>query len=136
MPEISHEAGTLLLRVCFILGAVTDGLAVVPMLSPRIADLVFGGGRANKGPDYRYAMGIGAALMAGWTLLLIWGAIDPWPRRELLLLTLFPVVAGIIAATIQATRRKVVRLDRMIPLLIHLGFINVLYLSTYLLTSG
>lgn len=45
-------------------------------------------------------MGIGASLMAGWTLLLVWTACDPIERRAVLLFTAFPVLAGLSTITL------------------------------------
>jgi len=120
-----------LLRVCFLIGAITDGLAVVPMLSPNIGTMLFGGEFARLGVEYRYAMGIGAALMAGWTVLLLWGSVKPIERRDLLVITIFPVVTGIVASTIYGISQLVIEMQRAIPLLVHLGFVSVLYLYSY-----
>ena len=51
---------------------------------------------------YRYAMGIAAAMMWGWTALLIWGVQDPFDRRGILLLTVFPVITGLMLSNIFA----------------------------------
>jgi len=120
-----------LLRACFLIGAITDGLAVVPMLSPRIGTALFGGEFAQLGVEYRYAMGIGASLMVGWTVLLLWGAVKPVERRDLLIITIFPVVTGIVASTIYGISQHVIETSRTIPLLVHLGFVSVLYLYSY-----
>ena len=120
-----------LLRVCFLIGAITDGLAVVPMLSPSVGTMLFGGEFARLGVEYRYAMGIGAALMAGWTVLLVWGSFKPIERRDLLLITICPVVMGIVASTIYGISHHVLELRRTVPLLVHLGFVSVLYLYSY-----
>jgi len=133
MPISSVETVTLLARVAFLVGAVTDGLAVLPMLSRRIGVALFGGDRSRMTGEYRYAMGIGASLMAGWTVLLFWAAASPVERRDLLLLTVVPVVAGIAVATVVAARRGVIRVSRVIPLWIHLGVLSVFYLSVYVL---
>jgi hypothetical protein len=71
---VSLETATLLVKVAFLVGAITDGLAVIPMLSRRAGVVLFGGDASREGAAYRYAMGMAAALMAGWTGLLIWGA--------------------------------------------------------------
>lgn len=120
-----------LLRLCFWIGAVTDGLAVIPMLSPTVGTMLFGGDFARLGVEYRYAMGIGASLMAGWTILLLWGSVKPVERRDLLVITLVPVVAGIVISTIFGIRHQVIELGRTVPLLVHLGFVSVLYLIAY-----
>jgi hypothetical protein len=134
MPTVSIETITLLLRIAFLVGAVTDGLAVIPMLSRRIGAAVFGGDSSRADLEYRFAMGIGAALMAGWTLLLLWGAACPIARHDILLLTVFPVIAGIVLATVIAARRGLISASRTIPLWIHLGVVSLFYILVYVLS--
>jgi hypothetical protein len=134
MPTVSIDTITVLLRVAFLVGAVTDGLAVIPMLSRRIGAALFGGDSSPSNMDYRFAMGLGAALMAGWTLLLLWGAASPLARRDILLLTVFPVIAGIVLATMLAARRKLVSVSRLIPLWMHLGAVSLFSISVYVLS--
>ena len=134
MISISMDTATTMLRISFLVGAVTDGLAIIPMVFPRIGSALFGGDSSRLGAEYRYAMGIGASLMAGWTALLVWGAINPIERRDVLILTLVPVVAGIIAATVIAVRNRLVLLSRVIPLWIHLGFMSILFVVSYVLS--
>lgn len=43
-------------------------------------------GYIGTGSDYQLAMYIGAMFMAGWTVLLAWGAIKTIERRDLLLI--------------------------------------------------
>ncbi|MFA6033371.1 MAG: hypothetical protein WC889_10770 [Myxococcota bacterium] len=134
VPTVSLETATLLVKIAFLVGAITDGLAIIPMLSRRIGVAVFGGDASQDSAAYRYAMGIGAALMAGWTVLLLWGAANPIERREILLLTLFPVVTGIVLATVVAARNRVVLTSRVVPLWIHLGFVSIFYIVAYMLS--
>jgi len=134
MLSVSLDTATTLLRISFLVGAITDGLAIIPMVFPRIGSALFGGDLTRLGAEYRYAMGIGASLMAGWTALLIWGAISPIERRDVLLLTLVPVITGIIAATVAAVRNRVVLRSRVIPLWIHLGFLSILFVVSYVLS--
>lgn len=134
MISVSLDTATTMLRISFLVGAITDGLAIIPMVFPRIGSVLFGGDLTRLGAEYRYAMGIGASLMAGWTALLIWGAISPIERRDILLLTLVPVIAGIIAATVAAVRNRVVLRSRVIPLWIHLGFLSILFVVSYVLS--
>ena len=78
------------LRVSYWVGALVDAIAALRMLFPQSAE----------GVEYRYALSIGAALMMGWVFLLIWADRRPVERKGVLLLTLFPVVTGIILAEI------------------------------------
>ena len=125
----------LLIRIAFLIGAITDGLAVLPLLSPRLAASLFGGDSSRaQSPQAHYALRIAAALMAGWTILLFWGAIEPFQRRDLLWITVFPVVAGILAATYSAVRTGMVSRRRMTPLWLHLSSVSVFYLALFILT--
>jgi hypothetical protein len=53
------------LKAAFLAGAITDALALGPMLVPPLAHLLWG--FDAQGGEYRFAMGYGATLMAGWT---------------------------------------------------------------------
>ena len=134
MPSVSSETITLLLQIAFLVGAVTDGLAVIPMLFRRIGAALFGGDATRNNMENQFAWGIGAALMAGWTLLLLWGAASPIARRDILLLTVFPVIAGIVLATVIAACRGLVSVARMLPLWIHLGVVSLFYITVYILS--
>jgi hypothetical protein len=132
---ISFETITLLLRISFYVGAVTDGLAVIPMVFPSIGSALFGGNSSrSNNAEYRFAMGIGASLMAGWTLLLIWGSLEPIGRRDILILTLIPVVLGIVISTMIAVNKQVISRNRVIPLWIHLGLVSILFVVSYALS--
>ena len=135
MAPVSIETTTLLARIAFLVGAITDGLAIIPMLSRRAGAALFGGDSSRNTTEYRYAMGIGASLMAGWTLLLLWGAANPIERRDILILTVCPVIMGIVVATVIAARRGIVRVSRAIPLWIHLTLVSLFYVYVYLCSA-
>jgi hypothetical protein len=132
---ISFETITLLLRISFYVGAVTDGLAVITMVFPSIGSALFGGNSSrSNNAEYRFAMNIGAALMAGWTLLLIWGSLDPIGRRDILILTVIPVISGIVASMMVAANKQVISRHRVIPFWIHLSFLSILMVVSYALS--
>ena len=82
------------LRIAYWTGAVVDAAAVLAMLVPELNRL-FILDQATDFPmslEYRFAMAYGAALMAGWTVLLLWADRRPVERRGILLITAFPVV--------------------------------------------
>lgn len=81
----------------FIIGAVLDGLAAVVMLAPSLEALAWGFDEPMLDPGYRFAMTFGAALMVGWTALLVWAAAKPVDRRAVAPLTML-VVAGLMSA--------------------------------------
>lgn len=78
-----------ILKLMFIIGAVVDGgIAISWFLIasgweiPNILN-----GYIGTGSDYQLAMYGGAMFMAGWAVLLAWGALKPIERRGLLLIT-------------------------------------------------
>jgi undecaprenyl pyrophosphate phosphatase UppP len=123
------------MRVAFLVGAVTDGLAIIPMLSRRVGAALFGGDPTRDSPAYRFAMGIAASLMTGWTLLLLWAALEPIGRRGVLLLTVFPVITGIVAATVIAIRHNIVARARVQPPWIHLAAVSTAYLLLFVVST-
>ena len=84
------------LRISFWTGALIDALAAVQMLVPAVFAITNQLVDFHPGPEYRYAMGMGAALMLGWTVLLVWADRKPLQRRGILLITVVPVIAGIV----------------------------------------
>ena len=87
------------LRRAFAAGAVTDALALVPMLVPAMARLLWG--FEDQNGAYRFAMGYGASLMLGWTVLLVWAWQRPLERAFVAALTVI-VIYGLIATEIVA----------------------------------
>lgn len=101
-----------LLRAAFLAGAVTDAAALVPLLVPGAARLLWGfdGG----GGAYRFATGYAASLMLGWTALLAWAYRRPLERAFVAPLTLL-VVYGLVASEIAAVAAGALAASRMAP---------------------
>lgn len=78
-----------MLKFMFILGAVVDGAIAVSWFliasGLKIPNIL--NGYIGTGPGYELAMYAGAMFMAGWAVLLAWGALKPIERRGLLLIT-------------------------------------------------
>ena len=78
-----------ILKFMFIVGAVVDGAIAVSWFliasGWKIPNIL--NGYIGTGSDYQLAMYSGAMFMAGWTVLLAWGALKPIERRGLLLIT-------------------------------------------------
>jgi hypothetical protein len=89
---------TTMLRIMFTLGAVVDGTIAVTWFliasGSRIPNIL--NGYTGTGPDYELAMYVAAMFMAGWTILLAWGAIKPIERRGLLLITSVLLVLSVV----------------------------------------
>jgi hypothetical protein len=120
-----------LLKIAFWIGAITDALAAIVMIFPQLRTLIFGSDDFIITPEYRYALGLGAALMLGWTVLLIWGSFKPIERKGLLIITIFPVIAGIVVAQIYAVISGYIHLNRIVPLWVHLFIISFLFIYAF-----
>ena len=118
------------LRVSYWVGAIADALAAVAMLSPGVASAIYDRGDFDPGVDYRYAMRLGASLMLGWTLLLLWADRKPLERRGVLPLTVF-VIAGLALAGAYAVRGGFIELPEMLPTWGMQAFLILLFLYSY-----
>ena len=84
-----------LIKIAYWLGIGADALWAVGLLFPKIFGILTGQLDFNPDLQVRLIMGIGGALMTGWTFLLLWAVKQPIERRAVILLTAFPVVFGL-----------------------------------------
>ncbi len=86
------------LKTVFILGAVLDGgIALSWLLIASCIEMPsILSGYMGTGQDYQFAMYISAMFMAGWAVILGWGAFDPIKRRGLLLITAIFLLISVI----------------------------------------
>lgn len=117
-----------LLRIAFLAGALTDAGALLPMLFPPLAGLVWG--FHDVPGSYRFAMGYGASLMLGWTVLLVWAYRRPVERRFVAPLTVL-VIYGLILTEIVAVRSGALEAWRMVPTWCLQGVLLALFASAY-----
>ena len=68
--------------------------------------------------EFRFSMGFGASLMFGWTALLLWAYQEPEERKGILLLTIFPVIPGLVATQVWALAADQVSVQRGLPPLV------------------
>jgi hypothetical protein len=125
-----------LLTASYVVGAVVDAAAAIGMMFPDR----FGAARRYVAPfdpgrpEFRYGMRYGAPLMVGWTALLIWAAFAPTARRGVLLVTVVPVIAGLILHDADGVRRgELQRRPVRAVLTLQLALV-VLFLSAYVLS--
>ena len=119
------------LKIAYLVGIITDALALVPMLYPPIAELMWGFDKING--EYLFAMGFGASLMIGWTLLLIWAYRKPLERRFTSFITIL-VIIGFIATEIFAVANGNINLDKMVPTFIIQTVLIGLFSFGYVIT--
>jgi hypothetical protein len=101
---------------CWI-GAAVDAVAAAALLSPRLSARLLGV-EAEVTPALLYAMRTGAALMLGWTCLLVWASRRPVERGGVIVLTIVPVVAGLALTEVLAVREGFVPAANVAPLLV------------------
>jgi len=103
---------TSLLRLAFLAGALTDAGALLPMLFPRLGNLLWG--FRDVSGSYHFAMGYAASLMLGWTVLLLWAYRRPLERRFVAALTVV-VIYGLILTEVVAVHSGTLDAWRVVP---------------------
>ena len=125
-----QSSGLAWLRVSYWVGAIIDAAMIVPMLSPKLGAALFGIHDLHPSAAYRYAMAVAASLMAGWTALLVWADRRPVERRAGLLLTIVPVLIGLMLAGAYAVASGLVDASRMTPTwLIQLALVGLFVMA-------
>lgn len=119
-----------LLHFSYWIGIIADAISTIILLLPDISKSIFGLATTVTN-EYLYVSRIGASLMLGWTFLLFWADRKPVERRDILLLTIFPVVMGIFLSGILNVTSNFISLERMIPLFVLNIFLIILYLFSY-----
>ena len=126
------DQGITWLRLSYFTGALIDGLAAVQMLFPSIFAVSNGLANFNPPVEYRYAMGMGASLMLGWTLLLLWASQKPLERKAILLITIFPVIFGLVVNEVGAVITHFISAQSMLPIWILQAVLAGLFAFSYL----
>jgi len=96
------------LKASFITGAVADAIVGILILIPS---------RMGEA-EFRYPMGLAASLMFGWTLLLLWGYQKPVERKGVLLLTICPVITGLMATAAYQVATGAFTVGRVLPTMV------------------
>ncbi len=119
------------LRISYWAGACLDFATLVMMLFPSL--FVFMNRPNNFQADlaYRYAMGMGAPLMLGWTILLLWADRKPVERKDVIPLTLL-VIAGEITVQIWGILAGFVSIFALLPTFVMQAILIALYSFSYL----
>lgn len=125
------------LKTAFLIGIITDAFALIPMIFPPVAKLIWGFDEFDG--YYFFAMGYGASLMAGWTLVLIWAYKKPLERRFISFLTMI-IIIGLISTEMIALANGSITMNKVIPTIILqiilLGLFGFGYAVTHQQRSG
>ena len=114
---MNRQHKILLLRISFWTGALIDGFVAAQMLLPELW-VSFNGLPAASNSTLNFALYTAAALMFGWTGLLVWADRKPLERKGILLLTAFPVVFGLALNNVFAVTSGIRTLESAVPTLI------------------
>jgi hypothetical protein len=115
---------------CWI-GAITDAGAAVQMLFPQVFAFAYKPNAFQPGPEYAFAMGMGASLMIGWTALLLWAARRPIERSGVLPLTVVPVIVGLVLNEIAGVARGFVPIGPLVPVFVLQLALSALFLVSH-----
>ena len=100
------------LKLSFLVGMITDALALIPMLLPPLAK-IFWGFKDFTG-IYYFAMGYGASLMLAWTILLYWAYRKPVERRYVALFTSLILICFVVTEIV-AISNGYIQLSKVVP---------------------
>jgi hypothetical protein len=131
-PAMKSNDAVRWLRISYWAGAILDALAALSMLSPDLFAATNGLRDFHPGLEWRFAMGMGASLMLGWTALLLWADRKPLERKGVLLITVLPVVLGLAVNEIVAVRAGFLPIATTIPVWIAQAVITGLFIFSYL----
>jgi hypothetical protein len=120
------------LQLAFVAGAFTDAVAALPMLFPPLACIIWGFSFTSG--EYQFAMELGASLMVGWALLLLWAFKRPLERCFVAPLTLV-VIAGITLAEIHGLLRGVLTVSHVAPTWLLKTVLIILFSYGYWITK-
>jgi hypothetical protein len=127
---MNKQHKTLLLRISFWAGAIIDGFVAIQMLLPDFW-LSFNGLPAAPSSTLNFALYTAAALMFGWTGLLVWADRKPLQRKGILLLTAFPVVFGLALNNVLAVTSGLRAVQSAIPTLVLQCVLASLFVFSY-----
>ncbi|MFX1513233.1 MAG: hypothetical protein ACFFCQ_11660 [Promethearchaeota archaeon] len=128
-----------LLRASYWIGAILDGIYAINMGLVWLIDQYSGFDpirllRFTEGLESRYAWGFACVMVTTWTILLIWADRKPIERRDVILLTAFPLVTGLLVDTFFAIETNLVSWADILSIQLVYVFLIVLFSSSYLLT--
>ena len=122
----------LLLKFSYIIGAILDALVAIQMFSPDILTLTTGVSSFAPTSNFLYASYMSGVMMISWSVLLIWGYLKPVERKDILLITVLPVVGLMISGILSTTAGFLPWLTMIVFLAIQ-AFLVVLFTTSYLL---
>ena len=121
-----------LLIISYWIGIIADAAATVLLFSPTIANFALQPQPFEISAAYLYVSRIAGALMLGWTVLLFWAQLKPIERADILLITLFPVVALLALAAVLVAESKQISTSNLVPMFILYFIVYCTFIPSYL----
>ena len=122
-----------LLRTAYWIGAIADAINGIGMVFPRLLSPMLKLDEVPTSIEVRSALGMGAALMFGWTALLLWANQRPVERKGVLALTVFPVIIGLALTTLYGYLNGYIPLAGAVPIWIFQACLTAVFVSAYFL---
>ncbi len=119
------------LRVCYWIGAIVDGFVAIAWLFPDFWASFSNFSQHQPGIELSFAMWQGAALMFGWAILLLWADRKPVERKSIILITIVPVISGLILANILSVTSGLRTFEATIPVLLLQLILAALFITGY-----
>jgi amino acid permease len=119
------------LRTAYWVGAIADALNGIGMVFPRLLSPLLRLDAAPSSIEVRSALGMGAALMFGWTALLLWANQRPVERKGVLALTVFPVIFGLALTVLYANLNGYIPFAGAVSIWIFQACLAAVFLTAY-----
>ena len=103
----------LVIQVTMWLGVILDGLETVAMVIPGLFASTNGITVADAN-SFQFGLWLGAPVMLGWTLILIWGVRRPVERSGILV-CLLPVLLGYLVVEAVGLQKGIAPLQNVLP---------------------
>lgn len=123
------------LRISYWAGAVIDGLAALQLLVPNLFAALNRLPGFHPSLAYTYATGVAASLMLGWTVLLLWANRKPLECRGVLVITIVPVILGLVVTEVWAAWSGFIVLGALAPVWVLQAALIALFTFSYLYAS-
>lgn len=125
------DKGTGWLRLSYRVGALADGFFAVAMIHPPLLLVTLGATESAMNVETRLALAMGASLMISWSVLLLWADRRPVERKGVLLMTVFPAIAGLSLTTLYGMTTGYIPMGRGVSLWVFQAALVMLFLYSY-----
>lgn len=121
------------LKLSFLVGMITDALALIPMLLPPLAKIFWGFNDFTG--IYYFAMGYGASLMLAWTILLYWAYRKPAERRYVSLFTSLILICFVVTEVI-AVCNGYIKLSKLLPSFVMQAILLIIFNYSFIISKN